>query len=428
MESPANGLLRLEPIGLRKDAGYVGTESSFTDGITVNPSIAGRVAGVFGTAKSTRVEFDHGTDGGPEGFVKSDATHRTFVYDPRFTDPSFETRTGNITIRYRLIAIDDAGIEMIVLDWTPFSYVLQGAPTSDYTVDSLAESWGVGGYEHVFGTAEKRVNATGTFWGDSATEILDRENSNADERRDLRDQLADLVHTRANTSTDDGTIYSEEVSIAWNEYDQTMVDVQYNATYNTEVSYGTIIGVSNSLSSAIRAAAYTLYVANVNTNDSWVTQSSTIQEAYQTNLESATKAATDSLAGDNKEYHKTTAQIDHDFVIEKSRLEGVRANAQGTSNVTYVQTVAPADQARPDLETSLEGTRNVQDANALKAYRVGEATNYASAMTAWNGAVNTPWTAMHAELSSQRPTRKVLKRHTLPLAWQPKEHSRRQHA
>ncbi|MGN6546321.1 MAG: hypothetical protein ACTHK7_14805, partial [Aureliella sp.] len=66
-------------------------------------------------------------------------------------------------------------------------------------------------------------DAKSTYWTNSATKLNDATTDSIDERKTIRDKLANIAHARAHQSADDGATYARAINDAGHDYATTMI-------------------------------------------------------------------------------------------------------------------------------------------------------------------------------------------------------------
>jgi hypothetical protein len=110
------------------------TGVSNSDLVTTDPRVAGTVTGTF-TNEIVDVQFSNHGDGVIDGAVAVVDVGSDFDYDPRLSDPTLNSYSGVLPLKYRTVELDGQGGE-ITGAWASFSLTLQTG-TSAAVIDDL---------------------------------------------------------------------------------------------------------------------------------------------------------------------------------------------------------------------------------------------------------------------------------------------------
>ena len=105
---------------------------SSTDRSTSDPTIAGQVNGQLSGV--LEVEFDHDSNGIPDGSKTINAAGETFQYDPRTSDLQFASTLGSRTIKYRGVVRDTNGNITSLGNWLSFHFELTAVSQAEIDV------------------------------------------------------------------------------------------------------------------------------------------------------------------------------------------------------------------------------------------------------------------------------------------------------
>ncbi len=103
------------------------------------------------------------------------------------------------------------------------------------------------------------------------------------------------------------------------------------------------------------------------------------------------------LQAGTRSYHQSIAQLDRDHAVFVSEEDHDLDRAIAAARTIYAQQVAPAEKVYSDARVLHAGQRTIDEANALKDYRIDEATSYSTVIHQWDAAVHSRWSALHAE-------------------------------
>ncbi|WP_165698738.1 choice-of-anchor D domain-containing protein [Bremerella volcania] len=268
-----------------------------------------------------------------------------------------------------------------------------------------------------FEATSERVDAKEVYWDESSLKMRDQAVETAETRKSLRDDMATARNDRAHSSAEAGEAYSLAITDAYHTRTNDLVDARVleiresscstsnsyyyyygYANYEIYVPPADGAGINHDFNVSMNNASYDLQEANINANQAWTDTTRDLWSDYRETLSQDQNDQAVEIAGDLKVYHETTALIDRDFAIDTTELEGDFDRTLAAINTAYTDAVAMADGTYYVAKAQFDGDQLVDNAGALRSFRIDAAATYDNIVTAWNSNVQTPWSALHENL------------------------------